>query len=66
MKRKPTRELWWGREAQCSRCYGWWPADKEFFVYIVDGDPCGACRACINDYNAARMRRSRSEKRMAA
>ena len=46
IRRKPTRTMWWGEEAQCSKCFGWWPVEKEFFPQIVNGRAHGACRAC--------------------
>jgi hypothetical protein len=38
--------MWWGLEAQCSQCFGWWPIETEFFPLIVNGRAQGACKAC--------------------
>jgi hypothetical protein len=54
MRTKPIRVMEWGTEAQCSVCHGWWPADREFFPYIVKGTPQGACRACLAERNHKR------------
>jgi len=56
IRRKPTRTMWWGEEAQCSKCFGWWPVEKEFFPQIVNGRAHGACRACRLESDPRRIR----------
>lgn len=49
-----TAEL--GREARCSKCGDWWPADDEFF-YMANGVPHSWCKACYVADRVAKGRR---------
>lgn len=46
--RKPRRMMYWGEEAKCSRCRGWWPTDSEFYVQRGDGIH-SQCKACEDE-----------------
>lgn len=53
MARQSTRfrETDLGREARCSKCGDWWPADSEFF-YMQHGVPHAYCKACYIAWRA--------------
>lgn len=45
-----------GREARCSKCGEYWPADAEFF-YMLRGRPHSWCKACYIEDRVAKGRR---------
>lgn len=39
---------------RCSGCHSWWPADREFFYMLPNGQPHSWCKACYIADRAAR------------
>lgn len=46
-----------GREARCSKCKCFWPADPEFYFFQSDGRPHSWCKACYVEDRVAKGQR---------